>query len=448
MPINATRGVAALRCRLVLFAITVALAACGGDNTASDVQHLRLQAVADPVEAKAYRALIDAFHAQRDDVRVEFIPVGRHAEHVTRMTTSLAGGNAPDLFLINFRRWGQFIASDALEPVGPLLDAAGLLDREAFYAPSLEGFTVDDTLMCMPQNISSLVVYWNRALFRQFDVPPPKADWRWKDFHDAARDLTQDTDGDRKPDIYGLDVDPSIVRLAPFVWQAGGALVNDLDNPTRFDLANPEGVTGLMFLKRLKNEVGVIPPLIERRAQTPDARFIRGGAAMTLQSRRFAASLRAVDGLDWDVAPMPSYRKQASVLHSDAYCLSAGSAHKDAARDFIAFATGETGQRLLSASGRIVPVRKSVAESPAFLDPDQPPASAQVFLDQIPYLRRTPNVAVWYEVELRINPVIEEWMFEPAGRMAAEANYGQIDGYRLVQMIEDAAGDLLAQGGQ
>lgn len=428
----------------VALAAVLALAGCGGSRDDARTQ-LRLQAVADPVEAKAYRALIAEFEATRPDVDVEFIPVGRHAEHVTRMTTAIAGGNAPDLFLINFRRWGQFIASEALNPVGPLLEDAGLLDADAFYAPSLEAFTIDGALMCMPQNISSLVVYWNRALFQRFDVQPPDADWRWKDFHDTARDLTRDTDGDRKPDIYGLDVDPSIVRLAPFVWQAGGALVNDLDNPTRFDMANPAGVTGLMFLKRLKNEVGVIPPLIERRAQTPDARFIRGGAAMTLQSRRFAASLRAVEGLDWDVAPLPRYRERASVLHADAYCLTAGSEHPEAARDFIAFATGEIGQTLLSGSGRIVPVRKSVARSPAFLDPDQPPASAQVFLDQIPYLRRTPNVPVWYEVEMRINPVIEEWMFEPAARMAGEANYGQVDGYRLLQMIDEAAGDLLAR---
>ena len=109
-------------------AVSLTVAACGrdagGDHTA-----LRLQAVADPVEAKAYRGLIAAFEAQRPDVQVEFIPVGRHPEHVTRLTTAFAAGNAPDLFLINFRRWGQFIASDVLEPVGPLLDEAGLLDE-------------------------------------------------------------------------------------------------------------------------------------------------------------------------------------------------------------------------------------------------------------------------------------------------------------------------------
>ena len=423
-------------------AVSLTVAACGrdagGDHTA-----LRLQAVADPVEAKAYRGLIAAFEAQRPDVQVEFIPVGRHPEHVTRLTTAFAAGNAPDLFLINFRRWGQFIASDVLEPVGPLLDEAGLLDRDAFYAPPLDGFSVDGRLICMPQNVSSLVVYWNRALFKQYGVEPPAADWSWREFHDAARALTRDNDGDRRADLYGLDVDASIIRLAPFVWQAGGQLVDDVQQPTRFALRTQQAVTGLMFLKRLKNEVRVIPPLIERRAESPDARFMRGGAAMTLNSRRFSATLRAVRGLDWDVAPLPQNQQAASVLHADAYCLGRQSRHKAAARDFIAFATGEQGQALLSASGRIVPVRKSVAESEAFLDPNQPPASARVFLDTIPTLRRTPNIPVWYEIETRINPIIEEWMFESVAQMAGEQNFGLRDGYFLVSRIEAAAGDLL-----
>ncbi|MEC9405852.1 MAG: sugar ABC transporter substrate-binding protein [Pseudomonadota bacterium] len=429
--------------RLLLCSLLLSLLPACQQASDSGKTTLRLQAVADPVEAKAYRALIDAFEAQRPDVRVEFIPVGRHPEHVTRLTTAFAAGNAPDLFLINFRRWGQFIAADVLEPVGPLLDAAGLLDRDAFYAAPLDGFTYNGELVCMPQNVSSLVVYWNRALFAEYGVEPPRPDWRWSDFHDAAKALTRDLDGDRRPEIYGLDVDPSIVRLAPFVWQTGGRLVDDLEHPTRFDLRTPKAVTGLLFLKRLKNEVGVIPPLIERRAEQPDARFIRGGAAMTLNSRRFSAALRAVEGLDWDVAPLPRYREAASVLHADAYCLGRASRHKGAARDFIAFATGETGQALLSASGRIVPVRKSVAQSEAFLDPTQPPASAQVFLDTIPQLRRTPNIPAWYEIETRINPVIEEWMFESAAQMAGEQAFGLRDGYLLVSRIEAAAADLL-----
>ncbi len=432
-----------LRENVCLAALCAGVLGCGSGQP-DDRARLRLQAVADPVEAQAYRELVAAFEQEHPQVTVEFVPVARHAEHVARMATAFAGGQPPDLFLINFRRWGQFLDAGVLQPLGPLLAQAGEFRPQDFYAPSLEAFTVQGELLCMPQNISSLVVYWNRTLFRQFGVAPPTADWSWKDFHDAARDLTRDIDGDGRKDVFGLDLEPSIVRLAPFIWQAGGDLVDNLQQPRRFALRNTEAVIGLMFLKRLKTAVGVMPTQSARRAEGPDARFMRGGLGMTLNSRRFTASLRGVPDLDWDVAPLPRYRQAATVLHADAYCLARASRQQAAAAQFVRFATGPTGQTLLAASGRIVAVRRSVARSPAFLDSGKRPDSAQVFLDAVPIMRRTPIVPVWYEVETRINPLIEEWMFEPPRRGRQEPNAGLGDGFRLVQMIEAAAGPLLA----
>lgn len=433
-----------LRClsRLLALVGLIGLHGCS-QPSAPEPPRLRMQAVADPAEAEAYRKMLDAFQAAHPGVDIEFVPVGRHAEHVTRVVTAHAAGNAPDVFLINFRRWGQFLSHDLLQPVGPLLAELPSHQAEQFYAPALEAFTRGDELLCMPQNISSLVVYWNRAQFAAAGVAPPAANWTWTDFHDAAKALTRDLDGDGDIDVYGLDLDPSIVRLAPFIWQTKGRIVDNVDDPSRFMLAGRGGALGLMFLKRLKNEVGVMPSLRERRGEDPESRFLRGGAAMILQSRVFTPRLRAAPGLDWDVAPLPRYLDTASVLHSDAYCLSRQSQHQELARDLIAFATGEQGQTILARTGRIVPVRKSVAQGPAFLDPTQAPQSAQVFLDAIPTLRRTPNTPTWYEVETRINPLIEEWMFEPAGRIAGEANYGLVDGVRLAGMIQQTAQHLL-----
>ncbi|RME63790.1 MAG: hypothetical protein D6790_04180 [Caldilineae bacterium] len=49
--------------------------------------------------------------------------------------------------------------------------------------------------------------------------------------------------------------------------------------------------------------------------------------------------------------------------------------------------------------GRTVPSLRSVAESPAFLDPEQPPASARVWLDIAPQLRALPKVENWVTIE-------------------------------------------------
>lgn len=429
--------------RIATLVLTASLLACQSDTPKPT--EIRLQVVADAVEAEAYQALITGFQNQHPDIQVRLISLGRQREHVTKLATGFAGGNPPDLFLINYRRYGQFVAKDLLEPLGPRVAALDAFDPADFYAVALEAFQVQGQQLCLPQNVSSLVVYWNRALFERYQVPPPGPDWTWKEFHDAAVALTRDTDGDGDDDLFGLDLDPSLVRLAPFVWQAGGQIVDSVEQPRRFALRSQDAVIGLMFLKRLRTERGVMPPLAQRRAFRPDARFAAGGAAMTLQSRRYTTTLRSVPDLDWDVADLPRYKQPATVLHADAYCLARDSRQHAAASQFVAYAMSEAGQEILAKTGRIVPSRIAVANSPAFLDPTQPPASAQVFLDSVKHMRRLPVSANWYEIETRLTPVIEEWMFESAALANRESTMGMTDGYKLVTLIEQTAGRLLAE---
>jgi multiple sugar transport system substrate-binding protein len=400
------------------------LLGCGQspDPAAQAAKPLRLQAFGDPAELVAYRELIAAFKVKAPEIQVEFIPVGRQADHMTKLTTGFAGGDPPDLFLLNFRRYGQFAAKGVLEALGPALSARGQYQETNFFEPALEAFRFDGQLVCVPQNISSLVVYWNRALFAEAGVPQPGANWDWQQFRAAAKALTRDRNGDGKIDQYGLGFEPILIRMAPFVWQAGGDIVDDLQRPTRFTLDTPEAQEAKAFLRSLYATDQSAPPLIENKAEDHETRFARGALGMILHSRRYTATLRTVQELDWDVAPLPRYKQAATVLHADAYCLAKASTQKEAAYRFVEFALSVEGASIIARSGRTVPALKSVAQSEVFLDPKAPPKSAQVFLDSIDVIRRTPNIASWNEIEMRVDPLVEEWYFsvEPPNKPLGE----------------------------
>lgn len=386
----------------------------GAQTTTPAITQIRLQAFGDPAELEAYHQLITAFEQGHPGIKVEFIPVGKQKDHMAKLATSFAAGEPPDLFLINFRRYGQFAAKGVLEPLGMRLTARGTYVEEDFYPQPLEAFRYDGLLMCAPQNVSSLVVYYNRTQFQEQGLPLPHADWTWSDFLAAGKALTRDRDGDGRMDVYGLGFEPILIRVAPFVWQAGGQLVDDLRRPTRFTLDTPEAREALDFVHSWYVQHRIVPPLVENKSEDHESRFARGGLGMILHSRRYTATLRSVQGLDWDVAPLPRHRSAATVLHADAYCMARASKAKDAAYQFVEFAVGETGAAIIARSGRTVPVRRSVAESPAFLDPTQPPASAHVFLDSLQTLQRTPNIPEWNEIETRVDPLVEEWYFGPS----------------------------------
>jgi multiple sugar transport system substrate-binding protein len=160
---------------------------------------------------------------------------------------------------------------------------------------------------------------------------------------------------------------------------------------------------------------------------------MRGGAAMFLQSRREVPTLREIEDFTWDVAPLPIIAEPATVLHSDAFCVAATAADKDATWSFVEYAVGEEGQALLAETGRIVPALDSVAQSDVFLlgtplsadnaatDQALPPASSEVYLENIPIMYHLPSTSTWPEVEDAFNAEFDRSFYEPIDIPAAVA---------------------------
>ena len=241
--------------------------------------------------------------------------------------------------------------------------------------------------LCLPQNISSLVVYYNR------DAVPaarrPGAEGRLAVERARARRrtrLTLDENGNpiaaparpaavgpvAEAAIYGLGVEPTLIRVAPFVWSSGRRARGRRGAP---DAAHARHAAGAGRRSRSSST------LRNRLRRRPVRRRGRGrGRRVALRQRPpcDAARVAPLDAdlprrspdFDWDVAPLPRFRQAGGdpplrrVLPDDR--LEA----KDAAWRFVEFALGAEGQRIVARkTGRTVPSLREVAESTAFLDP-------------------------------------------------------------------------------
>ncbi len=426
------RAVAALAACLLLgpLAATVGY----GQETAT----VRFAFWGDPAERDAYERVVESFEAVHPEIDVVIDYTPGQSDYYRKIATDFAGRRPPDLFLMNYRQFGQYAARGALEPIAPYLAASAVISAGDYAPIAMDAFRFaggDQT--CMPQNVSSLVVYFNAGLFEANGVPLPRPGWTWDEFVAAAEALTMDTDGDGRIDVYGVAVEPVMYRMVPFVWSAGGEIVDDLDRPARLTLDTPEAIAGLeTFLSLGVMGHDVVPPEAEVAAEDDGSRFMRGGAAMFLQSRREVPTLREIDGFTWDVAPLPVIGEPATVLHSDGFCMAAATADKDAAWAFVEFAAGEQGQLILAETGRIVPALDRVAASDVFLkgaplDPSAspgdgasetaPPTSSAVFIDNIPHIHRLPSTATWPEVEDAFNAEFDRAFYEEIDVAAAVA---------------------------
>ena len=426
----------------LLVSLCLAAASCGGSGDGGDDGPATISFLifGDPPELQAYRDVIAAYRKVEPDTTVKLIEASDRDDLIARLSTSIAGGSPPDLFLLNYRYYGQFAAKGALEPLEERFAGSDAFDEGEFFAEPLAAFRWDGQLMCLPQNVSSLVVYYNRDLFKRFGVPEPQDDWMWNDFVRTAAALTRDENGlpiqGQDPDapattgpvvrpaIYGAGIEPLLIRLAPFAWSNRGDIVDNAERPTRLTLSDPQTLIALRELGALRTGYGVIPTDNEVEAEDDETRFSNGRLAMLFDSRRAVPSLRAAAKFDWDVAPLPRFQDAASILHSDGYCMTRGSKQKDAAWRFVEFALGREGQEIVARTGRTVPSIRSVAESSAFLDPTQKPKRSRVWLDAIEHVRPVPTISTWPEVEDVVDGLIENGVYlgQPTEEVSAKAD--------------------------
>ncbi len=367
----------------------------------------------DPAELAAYQSLVTAFEESHSEIDVELIHIPSPSDYRLRLGADFAAGDPADIVLINYRRYAPFAAKGVLEPLAPYLRGSDVITDSDFFAVATDPFRWRGQLMCIPQNISSLVVYYNKDLFDAAGLGYPEDDWTWDEFLSAAKALTLDVDGDGRVDQYGLGTEASIFRLAPFVWGNGGELVvlESGLRPIRLALDSRAAREAVEWFVALQTEHGVVPDALAEAAENSESRFIGGRTAMYLNSRRGVPTYRRIDGFDWDVAALPQQEQEAGILHSDAYCMAAGTQDKDAAWTFIEFANSAQGQAIVARSGRTVPSLIEVASSQAFLDPDAKPANSAVWLDTIDTLREVPVMAGWVDVEEFTGDELERALF-------------------------------------
>jgi multiple sugar transport system substrate-binding protein len=395
------------RAALLVLALALGAGACGSDGGSGGGVDaaITFQVTGDPEETRVYHELADSYREQTGR-SVRIVEVPECDVHLARLTTGFAARRAPDVFLINYRNLGGFAARGVIDPAGPRLDASRAFAREDFYPLPVQAFEFDGTLQCVPQNASSLAVYYNVDAFRAAGVKRPRDDWTYDEFAAAADALTRDG-------RHGVGIDVNTIRTAPWIWGAGGELVDDAEDPERFLLDTHEGRRGLERLLALRRE-GWAPTADEADARPLDERFLDGSLAMLFSSRREVPLLRTITDFEWDVAPFPRDVEPASVLHSDGFCLSKGG-NTEAAWEWVEFALGPEGQEVLAASGRSVPSLRAVAESPVFLDSPEPPARSQVFLDALEHMRTLPTTENWTAVEQHTDDVLVELFYGRIG---------------------------------
>jgi multiple sugar transport system substrate-binding protein len=231
------------------------------------------------VDEKGYgdwwQAAIDEFERTHEGVTIEFTKVPRDS-FADQMTTLFASGSPPDIVHLASFEFQSFADNGWLENLDPWI-AESDLDLEGWAAQGKcqwNGETV-----CIMLLYFGYVMAYNQEMLEEAGVALPS---NWEEFHEAAKALTKDADGDGLIDQYGVGISTAagsgqyLSEMLNFVLDAGAYWTTDEGEPA-FD--TPEMAEGLARWKTLIKE-GLTP--VDLPAGDVRQLLIEGKTAMRL----------------------------------------------------------------------------------------------------------------------------------------------------------------------
>ncbi len=341
----------------------------------------------------------------KDHPNVTIKPVDIGSERTQKLMTLIGSGSAPDILYLN--EWTYVFANKGvLEPLDGYISAEGY-DTSVFPESLLEPLRYQDKLYAFPQEISPYVIYYNKTMFENANVPLPTDDWTQEEFYAAAQALT-----DPEKKVYGFR-HPGNWADQDLNWLSRAGVDFDISGTEQKGLETPEALEALEFLYKMVVEDKLSPNPAELTAmgKSADSVFQNQQVAMQSAGLWLLPQYKAEPmDFEWDVVRCPMWKNQrvkAGVLN---WGISADSKHKDAAWDLLKFLCGPQGMRIVAEASMALPASTDQEANQVVLD-SKFPENVKAFIDSVPDCDLRDELSVYRtEVNTSLTKTIDEML--------------------------------------
>jgi multiple sugar transport system substrate-binding protein len=367
MPLR-TRAVTTATTATVAAAVVALLAACCGDGgDAGSKKVLTYWASQQSPSVQQDKAILEPelrrFTQQTGiEVKLEVIPF---TELLNKILTATTSGRGPDVLNIGNTWTPSLQASGALvdwdAAMMDKLGGSGRLEPAALATTGAEGTPP----AAVPLYNKVYQLYYNKKLFAAAGVTSPPA--TWDEFVDVGKKLTKDTNGDGKPDQWGLSLrgqaSTNAAHYAFILGSARGAVFFKDGKPT-FD--SPEAAAGIEQYLSWMGEDKIVNPSDAENADWANVyEAFAGDKAGMILAQTLGKTLHdyKLTSNDYGVAPMPRSSSGtgadvASFVGGTNVAVFKGTENLDGAVNLVKFLTSASEQSTLNAAYGTIPAVK------------------------------------------------------------------------------------------
>lgn len=235
-------------------------------------------AVGGPV-TKIVDGLAADFEKENPDIKLKPVYAGSYQDTITKALTAAKGGDAPHMAVILSTDMYTLIDEGLVVPFDELVKTAE--ERAwmgSFYPGFMKNSQTGGKTWGIPFQRSTVVMYWNKELFKEAGLDPEKPPATWNELVEMGKKLTQ-RDASGNVSTWGVQVPSSgfpYWLFQGFTTQNGVELMNAAGTQTYYD--KPEVIQALQFWVDLSTKHKIHPPGVVEWGTTPKDFFERKAA--------------------------------------------------------------------------------------------------------------------------------------------------------------------------
>lgn len=263
--------------------------------------------------AKQVGQLVQDFEREHPSITVKPIYAGTYKETLAKALTAHKSGNPPDLAVLFAADVYTLIDADAIAPYDELTGASarGQAWLAGFYPALMANSRVAGKTWGIPFQRSTILLYWNKDLFREAGLDPNHPPANWDELVAYATKLTA-RDSSGKTTRWGIQIPSSgfpYWLFQGFTTANSAELMNAAGTETYFD--QPAAVNALQYWVDLARVHKVHPPGVVEWGTTPDD-FLNRRAAMIWTTSGNLGNIKNSAGFDFGAAMLPAAKRRGS----------------------------------------------------------------------------------------------------------------------------------------
>lgn len=272
-----------------------------------------------------------------------------------KLMPAMIAGNAPDLIAMSVGRYAEYAEAGKLASLDEFIQNSKVLDVKDLVPGMIEAGNFHGTQYAMPMAFAAMVMYYNKAMFRQAGLDPENPPATLAELQNAwSKLIKKDASGNVVQYAQAIGVKSTVAMIPVFMWMYGADYIVD----GKSVINSTEAIQAMDMLADAF-KAGVSP--VGLTGQEADNLFAAGKAAIEFNGPWAINGFRGA-GIDLGIAEVPAGNNGRRTWGGDTIlCITKDSKVKEAAWDFIEYWNSPSVQRTWALNVGFPPTRTDMS---------------------------------------------------------------------------------------